>query len=164
MFHKKKLLGSFSGFQSKELFKTKVETIIKDAQKSLNELPEGTTSCKIPRCPDRHPLLPDVEKLIAAGVDINAALPNGLMPIMFALGNAVRGGDQSIAIVKLLLDKGVGLKEIEHRGIKVGTPREVVVNMIKECKTVIERFTILLEMFDATLAKQNCSATSCTVA
>lgn len=162
VYHKKKLLGRFSGFQSPDVFKSKIEAIINGAQKSLKELTKEQLATKFMEAL-QSASISEIEKIIAAGVDVNALLPNGMLPIMFAFGNALGGSDQGLPVVKLLLDKGASLKEIDQQGVK-RKPREIIANMVTQCKLVIERSTILLEMIDEALAKQNCSNDSCKVA
>ena len=162
VFQNKKCLGSFMGYKNHKDFTAAVEEVLTNGQKSLKELPKETLSSKffdaLQTCS-----IEDAKKLIEAGVDVNAPFSGplaGLNPIILAILNASKFGDQGFAMFELLVNNGASLKEIEINGSKT-TLRDFVVQVCDSAKKTAEMCTKALAHIDAKLQEQKCSGDVC---
>ncbi len=149
VFKNKNIIGKIVGQKSADALKKEIIGITKQAGKSLKELTQEARAAKFQEALEQCSL-DDAAQLLDAGVDVDAPLPNGQIPLFVTIAHCPRFGDKGIKMVQFLLDHGASTKEITAPGypdpIK---PRDVVVSMIDQIQAVVDTYRKVLTALDA---------------
>lgn len=142
-----KIVGKSEGQVTAEQLKAKIEQIVTQAGKSLHELTGEEKSAKLQDA-IQDCSLEDVKQLIGAGVDVNALLPNGMLPIFFGISHCTFK-DQALKMVELLVDKGAKTKDIQVKGVaQPVVVKDVVTSSRDQFQKMVDVYTSILSILD----------------